>query len=201
MAGANPTSNPIVGRVAFWTDDETCKLNINTAGDGTYYDTPRFGGADAKQGATLSDPSDWIADKQFALAPPLANEFQRYIGHPAQTRLSYVLPAIANENLNPSARSQIFSLISPFMQWGGSEGGLYTAWDSIPALGTPQRQTPYSSVDEWMFSTQNSATTTGMRQVEPVRGPLRGGGPSSSSPIPSCSSFASSSRPPARRRR
>jgi hypothetical protein len=31
-------TNPIVGRVAFWTDDDTSKLNINTAG-GTYYTT------------------------------------------------------------------------------------------------------------------------------------------------------------------
>jgi hypothetical protein len=30
---AHPTpENPIVGRIAFWTDDDTCKVNINTAG-------------------------------------------------------------------------------------------------------------------------------------------------------------------------
>ena len=59
--------NPIVGRIAFWTDDETCKVNLNTAGGfiddpdqlasytagtyyalspdrfaGSYWDTPRF---------------------------------------------------------------------------------------------------------------------------------------------------------------
>jgi len=26
---------------SFWTDDETCKLNINTASDGAYWDVPR----------------------------------------------------------------------------------------------------------------------------------------------------------------
>ncbi len=41
VAGAS-SSNPIVGRVAFWTDDDTCKLNVNTAADGSYFDTPRF---------------------------------------------------------------------------------------------------------------------------------------------------------------
>ncbi len=45
VAGAS-ASNPIVGRVAFWTDDDTCKLNVNTAGDGGYFDTPRFGSVD-----------------------------------------------------------------------------------------------------------------------------------------------------------
>ncbi len=30
---ANATkANPIVGRIAFWTDDESCKINLNTAG-------------------------------------------------------------------------------------------------------------------------------------------------------------------------
>lgn len=29
-------ANPIVGRVAFWTDDESCKVNINTAGGYTF---------------------------------------------------------------------------------------------------------------------------------------------------------------------
>ena len=34
FSGQNiPTAaNPIVGRIAYWTDDETCKLNLNTAG-------------------------------------------------------------------------------------------------------------------------------------------------------------------------
>ncbi len=32
--------NPIVGRTAFWTDDESCKINVNTAADGAFWDTP-----------------------------------------------------------------------------------------------------------------------------------------------------------------
>ena len=41
VAGASK-ANPIVGRVAYWTDDESSKLNVNTAADGTYFDQPRF---------------------------------------------------------------------------------------------------------------------------------------------------------------
>ena len=33
FGGLTPSAaNPIVGRIAFWTDDETCKVNVNTAG-------------------------------------------------------------------------------------------------------------------------------------------------------------------------
>ena len=33
-------TNPIVARIAYWTDDESCKVNINTASEGTFWDTP-----------------------------------------------------------------------------------------------------------------------------------------------------------------
>jgi hypothetical protein len=33
VSGAT-AANPIVGRIAFWADDETCKVNINTAAEG-----------------------------------------------------------------------------------------------------------------------------------------------------------------------
>jgi hypothetical protein len=32
--------NPVVGRTAFWADDESTKLNINTSTEGTFWDTP-----------------------------------------------------------------------------------------------------------------------------------------------------------------
>ena len=153
------SSNPIVGRIAYWTDDETCKVNVNTAGDGTYFDTPRFGSAaEVQYTSTESGPQrdiDRIVDKQLAMAPPIAGEYQRYAGHPAQTRLSYVLPNIlSNTSLGLGDHSNIFSQITPFMQWGGSEAGAYTFLDSVPALFPPQRQTPYATLDEWMFNTQ-----------------------------------------------
>ena len=39
VAGASP-ANPIVGRVAYWTDDETCKVNINTASEYYHWTAP-----------------------------------------------------------------------------------------------------------------------------------------------------------------
>jgi hypothetical protein len=68
--------NPIVGRVAFWTDDESTKVNLNTAGE----------------------PSPWMAptayherDVGFANNQPVVAEYQRYPGHPATVSVSTVL--------------------------------------------------------------------------------------------------------------
>ncbi|MEI9895872.1 MAG: Verru_Chthon cassette protein A [Chthoniobacter sp.] len=109
-----PTSkNPIVGRIAFWTDDETCKLNLNTAAGfnadpkklptlayqqnpssfaGSFWDTPRFytqfdyGIPDA-----TGQPQSGQTSGGLALCQLLQNEFQRYPGHPATTSLAPVL--------------------------------------------------------------------------------------------------------------
>jgi len=69
-------TNPIVSRVAFWTDDETCKININTAGEGTPWDTPRL---------YHDRDGDW------ARFQPMMYEYQRYPGHPSTVAMSTVL--------------------------------------------------------------------------------------------------------------
>lgn len=77
-------SNPIVGRVAFWTDDETCKLNLNTACGGNYWDVPMLGS---------------IQDLAFARHQPSKNEFNRYPGHPATTSLVPVFWSLGDSPL------------------------------------------------------------------------------------------------------
>ncbi|MDB6135765.1 MAG: hypothetical protein JWM59_4008 [Verrucomicrobiales bacterium] len=69
-------TNPIVGRMAWWADDESCKINVNTASVPAIWDTPR----------TTSKEDVWLANTQ-----PLAGEYQRYPGHPATVDLSAVL--------------------------------------------------------------------------------------------------------------
>src|ERR1700677_4530960 len=49
------------------------------------------------------------------------------------------------------------------MQWGGSEAGLYAYTDTVPPLFPPQRQTPYATLDEWMFNTQLNTSTPATR--------------------------------------
>ena len=69
-------TNPIVGRIAFWADDETCKLNINTASEGVPWDPPTF----------MS-----LEDVGFQNYAPAGNEYNRFLGHPASVCLSPVL--------------------------------------------------------------------------------------------------------------
>jgi len=76
--------NPIVGRVAFWTDDETSKLNLNTACGGNYWDVPMLGS---------------VQDLYFARHQPSKNEFNRYPGHPATTSLVPVLWSLGDSPL------------------------------------------------------------------------------------------------------
>lgn len=86
--------NPIVARVAFWTDDDTAKVNLNTASEGTFWDTPVGVGYPAGgQVAALSSDFDPAAMSEADLAykQGAQREFQRYPGHPATTSLSPVL--------------------------------------------------------------------------------------------------------------
>ena len=85
VPGASP-ENPIVGRVAFWTDDETSKVNINVASEGTFWDWPK--------GSTRDE-------MQFAGNPPQKAEYSRIPGHPAMTSLSAVF-----SEMNPGPRWQ-----------------------------------------------------------------------------------------------
>jgi len=134
-----PTSNnPIVARIAFWTDDETCKLNLNTASEGSFWGTPYY--------CTSFD----VAMAQY---PPSAREYNRFPGHPASTCLSPVLwselgltnPSvflssypgvkydavygIITNNLQGTSAtyySNVLSRVAPRYAWGGSLAGSKT---------------------------------------------------------------------------
>lgn len=109
-------TNPIIGRVAFWTDDETSKININTAAEPTFFAPPYF---------------YHKRDAQWANFPGTGSEYQRYPGHPATVALSAVLaPGV---NLDPLAqgvnvdnivqvKEYIYDLI-PKVATGGSMAG------------------------------------------------------------------------------
>ncbi|HEX4084588.1 MAG TPA: hypothetical protein VHY22_06755, partial [Chthoniobacteraceae bacterium] len=94
IASASGT-NPIVGRVAFWTDDDSCKVNINTAaGSLSYRPDPT---QNYKASSVLPAPWDtprfanWDEFRLFAQDQPVHNEYQRYPGHPATTVLYNIL--------------------------------------------------------------------------------------------------------------
>ena len=148
VPGASGT-NPIVGRIAFWTDDETCKVNINTAAEGTYWDTPRFGansplytGTFVSAGQVIQSKASAYPDYSFACYPPALYEFQRYPGHPAQVALSTIFPQLTGSTA---------AGITPRLVWGGSLGGTARASGTIKLSDAP-RKAPYASVDEFQFS-------------------------------------------------
>ncbi len=163
--------NPIVGRIAYWTDDETSKVNINTAGGfstkdiptdynersyaGSFWDTPRTltffdrGMMDTTTGALSAGGSS------LSLGQVLSGEFQRYPGHPATTSLGLIF-----RNLLSS--EQIYQL-TPRFNGGGSLGGterLLTA-SSVPLPLKKERL--YSSVDELLFA--STSDPNGSRQL------------------------------------
>lgn len=115
-AGQPSATNPIVGRVAFWTDDETCKINVNTASEPTFFAPPYF---------------YHKRDAQWANFPGAGSEYQRYPGHPATVALSAVLapgmnldPLAQNANVDDivQIKENIYNLI-PKVGEGGSMAG------------------------------------------------------------------------------
>ena len=97
-------TDPAAGRIAFWTDDETSKVNINTASEGNFWDVPVCGGPD-----------------ELALASniPVNGEWNRVPGHPATTSLSAVFPSFL---ASAESMKNIFQ-VTPATKWGGSENG------------------------------------------------------------------------------
>jgi uncharacterized protein (TIGR02600 family) len=143
--------NPIVSRLAFWTDDETCKVNVNTASEGVYWDTPRV---DTKE------------DRSYARTAPLTGEYQRYPGHPAMTSLSTVLFPHEGEGqggrLDPEKdieKLQALWRLAPGISTGEKDSsGESSVSLSVPV---PEALTPdpadyhlYTSPDEVMFGGQ-----------------------------------------------
>jgi len=145
---ANPQGKKITGRIAFWTDDETSKININTAVgdewnaspnavDGSYWDTPR----------TLSS-----IDKRLAGYQPRAAEYQRYPGHPATTYLSAAFPP-------GLTRAELLQIV-PRAEAGGSQGGTISNYNSGTLDPNPislDKERLYASVDELLYRPGSSS--------------------------------------------
>ena len=165
--GSPTTANPIVGRIAFWTDDESCKVNINTSGEGTFSDRPYTD-------STSSGANTYSGYEQNFLGytVPAQNEFQRYPGHPAMTCLSVIFPALSGETV-PAYNERVYGII-PRLATGGSVSGTVqvvagsTGPPVVVATPTPvpNAYRLFDSVDEFLFS----AVATNPRPVN-LKGP------------------------------
>ncbi|MDQ3622049.1 MAG: Verru_Chthon cassette protein A [Verrucomicrobiota bacterium] len=152
--------NPIVGRIAFWADDETCKVNINTAGgfstkDLTNYDEKSYPGSFWDTPRTLTDfdrgklnPDGSLRDDGggLALCQPVRNEFQRYPGHPATTSLGLVLQQLLSSE-------QLYAL-APRLSGGGSLGGTNRLLSATEEPLPRKVERLYASVDELFYAPQ-----------------------------------------------
>ena len=168
FSGSDPkptTTNPIVGRVAFWTDDETCKLNLNTACGGNYWDVPSF-----TAGIEL----------HFSRYKPIKNEFARYPGHPATTSLA---PALWSFGGLSSPNTSLFPTMNPPLDYrysntGDTAASVATA-DVTPSLSSSAKNFLQNCLklnprNEWGGSAMGSqATVLGKNETDPVQ-PLDG---------------------------
>ena len=147
VTGASLT-NPIVGRIAFWTDDETCKLNINTAAEGSYGDIPRF---------NSSFDYGNLSDNQAT-----ANEYQRYPGHPAMTSLSTVLKKPATPVMTDAQWAEEIYKIVPRVTEGGSKSATVMTSQvsaTAPSPIYPDSDRLFASIDELFFRPTMSGTS------------------------------------------
>lgn len=155
LLSGSPASekNPIVGRIAFWTDDETCKVNINTAAGDVWNDTSAPGG--------YSDMpySKCATDNKLLKNQPVQHEYQRYPGHPATTYLSAVFPGTI------TSRQKLYDIVprvtyyrlgdtakNDISSQGGTVQTSLTSWSSGP-LPLSDGDHLYASVDELQFVT------------------------------------------------
>ncbi|HET6408015.1 MAG TPA: Verru_Chthon cassette protein A [Chthoniobacteraceae bacterium] len=170
--------NPVVGRTAFWTDDETTKLNINIASEGTFWDTPAVStsqeSGEISSGKTVVGASDSLA---LAVSQPLRGEYQRYPGHPATTCLSPVMgwmwdlprqPLNFRDTRYINFKEAIYRM-APFTMRGRgtSMGGSDNPDRYVDSLfntqGDPKVETLtkhlYNNVDEYIFQAERFDTS------------------------------------------
>ena len=149
--------NPIVGRIAYWADDETCKLPVNSASAPTYFAMP----------SVLHGGGPTAQDRWWARAPPATGEFQRFPGHPATTSL---LPVLAPE-ADPGAdgKGLLYEIVPKVAHVGTLAGTIELNADPVPwHAGQAAAERLYVTTDEFLLRED--------RQPNPLHLGLNGGG-------------------------
>ncbi|MEM6823345.1 MAG: Verru_Chthon cassette protein A, partial [Verrucomicrobiota bacterium] len=156
--GAPSEKNRIVARFAFWTDDETSKLNVNTHAGGLAWDVPKTGGE---------------MDMAMGRYQPAQKEWQRYPGHPATTHLIPALaPGVLDIVNDREAMEMIFNIV-PRVVPGGSESGtrLLNTRDPAEANGLiPDDEPLFPSVDDMVMRSDRTEHEFPDAEGNPVSG-------------------------------
>jgi uncharacterized protein (TIGR02600 family) len=169
-----------VGRVAFWTDDECSKVNINTASEGTFADTPIANStfsapASGSSGGAFGATNSYCGDLQLSMYPGGLKEYQRYPGHPATTCLSTVVGNYLGTGLTHWQIAQAITDAVPRISEYGSPGGsvpvssqagsfslVYSGYATTNVA--PDMDRLYSSVDEFAFKAPSAVATSRTQQ-------------------------------------
>lgn len=162
--------NPIVGRIAYWTDDDSSKLNINTATEPAPWEPPH---------------THTTTDESYAQSIPAKGEYYRNSGHPAYTSLSPVLRRLGSsasgtitdpprEPANTIGSSEWASHITDWHRWlprtfqtsGNADQG--TLGGTQPANGevATKQDRLFASVDEMIFTTKAAASGAGREEYQ-----------------------------------
>ncbi len=152
-------TNPIVGRVAFWADDDTCKLNPNVHSEGVYWDRA------VGRGNTGSPYSEDLLQNRM----PVRNEYSRYPGHPATVSLSPLLGFIPQYSVpvkDTLTAADFATLYQPFYNMvprvssGGSNGGTVDTYikGSTPNPVNLDQDRLFVSPDELAFQPNRAGT-------------------------------------------
>ena len=171
VAGAS-SNNPITGRIAFWADDETCKININTASGMPWsWATANSNTGTIPQGSSYSAHGQsttlfgnyWdtpifgtAQDLNLVFSQPWQAEFQRFPGHPATVSLSAVFTNLSTNDIMQIAPriSYTSNGVAVGSQWGATL--TISTGSTIPSDGARL----YADPDELLYSTNRSATGT-----------------------------------------
>ncbi|MFM8764193.1 MAG: hypothetical protein ACKOEZ_05085, partial [Spartobacteria bacterium] len=175
-------ANPIVGRIAFWTDDDTSKININTASGAPWnYTNTTVTTTGGDRMTTRTPANDWDTpimgssqDINLAIAQPWAAEYQRYPGHPASVSLSAAFTNLTTNDIMAMAPRLTYQNNNTNVgsQWGSfvTENSPNTnLWNTLTILNPGIDQAfripddasrLYANVDELLFATNRSATGT-----------------------------------------
>ncbi len=168
VTDASP-GNPIVGRIAFWTDDESSKVNINTAA----------GNLSKRENKLLPAPWDIprfrIYDERllFSENQPVSGEYQRYPGHPANTDLSRIFDSLGMPNMATidqaasGTASDFFKLLPRLNDDNGSKGGtVNTTKSNVQTAVTAKAERLFSSLGELSFNPLRVPNNLTRQQLE-----------------------------------
>ena len=175
-------------RIAFWTDDETTKLNLNTGSEGTFWDTPTAnsqpGVKNPAVGSNYTSSNDTVFEWDLAERMGAQKEYNRYPGHPATTCLSTVfgrqllltqqvggsrqamieeinkfIPRVSGGEYDPADTFYDNKLRDNSSQGGSVRAGSASG-DSGVNIITPDNDRLYASIDEFLYNPNFAATGT-----------------------------------------